>query len=309
MKIAFLGTPDFAVPSLKMLIDEGHELIVFTQPVRPKGRGYGMVAPPVKEVAVEHGIPVFQPEKIKTAEGMQPLKDFAPDLMVTAAWGQLLSKENLEIPKYGCINVHGSLLPKYRGAAPIQWAVVDGEKKTGITIMMTDVGLDTGDILLVKEIEIDPGETAGELFDRLAELGAVALKEAIAKIAAGSITRTPQDHEKATVCRQIKKEQGRIDFSLSAQRVHDLVRGMNPWPSAFAMMGDTVVKIHKTRLTGTPANGAEPGTCVIADAKQGLFVATGDELIEVLEIQFPGSRRMDAKSAMMGRPLAGVRFQ
>lgn len=309
MKIAFLGTPDFAVPSLKMLIEEGHELIVFTQPDRPKGRGYGLAAPPVKQLALERGLPVYQPEKIRTAEGMQPLKEFAPDLMVTAAWGQLLSKENLEIPRYGCINVHGSLLPKYRGAAPIQQAVIDGEKITGITIMMTDVGLDTGDILLVKETPIGADETAGELFDRMAELGAEALKEAVLQIASGRITRTPQEHEKATVCRQLKKEQARIDFSMPAQRIHDMVRGMNPWPNAFAKLGDTVVKIHKTRMTGIPAGQAKPGECAVADSKKGLFVAAGDELLEVLELQFPGSRRMDAKSAMLGRPLAGKRFE
>ena len=307
MRIAFLGTPDFALPSLQMLIDEGHTLQVFTQPDRPKGRHNEIVAPPVKTLAQQYGIPVFQCAKIRLPEGVEALRTFQPDLMVTVAFGQVLSKENLDIPKFGCINVHGSLLPKYRGAAPIQWVVIDGETKTGVTTMMTDVGLDTGDILMSEETGIAPDETAGELFDRLSVMGAQLLKRTIAALENGTLTRTKQDSSKASKCTMIKKEDAKLNFFMPAKRVHDLVRGMNPWPVAFASLDGVIVKIWKTALTSREVSGT-PGECVIANDKEGLFVYTADGLIEILEMQYPGGKRMSAKNILRGRELLGRVF-
>ena len=304
MRIAFLGTPDFAIPSLQMLVEQGHNLAVFTQPDRPKGRHGTLTPPPVKELAQKCGIPVFQFEKISAADGVQALHNFAPELMVTAAFGQILSRENLEIPTHGCINVHASLLPKYRGAAPIQWAVIQGEKVTGVTTMLTDVGLDTGDILMFRETEIGENETAGALFDRLAVLGAQVLKDTLAALVAGTLTRTPQENALATKCRMIKKESGKIDFRSTSQQIHDLVRGMNPWPVAFAQLDGETVKIWETRKTDRRAEG-RAGECVIADPKEGLFIKTGDGLLEITELQFPGAKRMSARAALLGRPMHG----
>lgn len=306
MRIAFLGTPEFALPSLEMLFQEKHELAVFTQPDRPQGRHSAPVAPPVKVFAQKHGIPVYQFEKIRGAEGAGALAGFAPDLMVTAAFGQILSKENLSVPKYGCINVHGSLLPKYRGSAPIQWAIINGEEKTGITTMMTDIGLDTGDILLMRETKILPDETAGELYGRLAVLGAEVLKETIGRLKNGTLERTPQDHDMATKCAMLKKEHGHIDFTKTRKQVHDLIRGVDPWPGAYAFLEGKPVKIWRARMSENKTKAA-PGT-LRGDAKSGLFAAAGDGEIEILELQFPGSRRMDAVSALRGRQLDGARL-
>ena len=307
MRIAFLGTPEFALPSLETLIRAGHELCVFTQPDRPVGRHGGPVPPPVKLMAQRHNIPVRQFEKIRSPEGVAALRECAPELMVTAAFGQLLSQENLDVPKYGCVNVHASLLPKYRGAAPIQWAIIEGARVTGVTTMMTELGLDTGDILLLREIGIGPDETAGELSARLSVLGAQVLGETVERLQNGTLTRAKQDEALATKCRMIKKEDGRIDFSLGARRVHDLVRGMNPWPCACAYLDGEPVKIWKTRLTDEPYAGL-PGLCAVADPKKGLFVGAGDRLVEILELQFPGAKRMEARAALPGRPLAGRVF-
>ena len=304
MKIAFLGTPDFALPSLNMLAEGGHTLGVFTQPDKPVGRHGAPVPPPVKAEAQRRGIPVWQLEKIRSTEGVAALREFAPELMVTAAFGQLLSAENLAIPPYGCINVHASLLPKYRGAAPIQWAIINGESITGVTTMMTDIGLDTGDILMAWETAIGEEETAGELFVRLAELGAEVLNDTIIAIENGTLTRTKQNESLATKCTMIKKEHGHIDFFSGAKRAHDLARGVNPWPGAYALCDGQLLKIWQTRRTGLPARG-EPGLCTIAGAKEGLFVNCADELLEILELQFPGAKRMRAKAALLGRPLLG----
>ncbi len=307
MRIAFLGTPDFALPSLELLIARGDELCVFTQPDRPKGRHGELAPPPVKLLAQQLNIPVYQFDKIRRPDGQQALLEYAPELMVTAAFGQILSKENLDVPKYGCINVHGSLLPKYRGAAPIQWAVINGERETGITTMLTDVGLDTGDILMTRRVEIGENETAGELFDRLAVLGASVLSDTIAALENGTLKRTRQDENEATTCRMIKKEYAKVDFSLPSQCIHDLVRGMNPWPTAFSTLDGETVKLHTTRMTERRFSG-EPGECVLADPKEGVFVVTGDGAIELIELQYPGAKRMDAKASVLGRPLAGKRF-
>jgi methionyl-tRNA formyltransferase len=308
MKIAFLGTPDFALPSLKMLYERGDDIVVFTQPDKPVGRKAIMTAPPVKKLALEYGLDVFQFDKIRSEEGLAALKDADPELMVTAAFGQILSKENLSVPRYGCINVHGSLLPKYRGAAPIQWAVINGEEKTGVTTMLTDIGLDTGDILLERETEIGKDETAGELFDRLAEMGAELLKETIEKLERNELEPKKQNDAEATKCSMIKKEHGHIDFSKSEKAIHDLVRGMNPWPCAYAMLEGEAVKIWRTRRIPTKKTSSKAGSILCADKQNGLIVKCGDGDIEILELQFPGSKRMSAQAAMLGHELVGKVF-
>ena len=304
MRIAFLGTPEFALPSLRMLIESGHELAVFTQPDRPVGRHKTPEAPPVKLLAQEYGIPVFQFEKIRRPEGVEALRGFAPDLMVTAAFGQILSAENLSVPKYGCINVHGSLLPRYRGAAPIQWSVIDGETVTGITTMLTDVGMDTGDILLQEKTAIGPDETAGELYDRLSLIGADLLKKTLSALSDGTLQRTPQDESLATKCPMLKKEHGKIVFSKTASGVHNLVRGVNPWPGAYAMLGGEPLKIWKTALTNKESAGSVPGT-LFGSGKEGLFVQCADRPVEILELQAPGGKRLDAAAFLRGRNISG----
>lgn len=309
MRIAFLGTPEFAVPSLRMLYECGEELCVFSQPDRPQGRHGELKPTPVKAFALEKGIPVYQFERIRSEEGLAALRAFAPDLMVTAAFGQLLSADNLAVPKYGCINVHGSLLPKYRGAAPIQWAVIDGEKETGITTMMTDIGMDTGDMLLKRAVPIGPDETAGELYDRLAYIGADVLKETLSLLKSGKLTREKQDNACATKCCMLKKEHGKLDFTVNAQSVHDRVRGVSPWPGAYGTLEDgTVIKIWKTaRPSSAPAHtNLAPGEC-FSDGKE-LYIGCGDGAIRILELQAPGGKRMDASVFLRGKNLDGKRF-
>jgi methionyl-tRNA formyltransferase len=304
MRIAFLGTPEFALPSLDMLHSRGHTLAVFTQPDRPVGRHATMTPPPTKAYALLHDIPVYQFEKIRLPEGVAALKAFAPDLMVTAAFGQLLSAENLAIPKLGCINVHGSLLPKYRGAAPIQWAIINGETETGITTMMTDIGMDTGDILLVDKIAIDPDETAGELFERMATLGADTLRRTLDALEAGTLLRKPQDEAFATKCPMLKKEHGKLDFSLDTLAVHNRVRGTNPWPGAYALLNGDVLKIHKTRKTDLPT-GSEHVGILKGNAKSGLFIRCADGWLEIVELQATGGKRLGAKEYLAGKTLEG----
>jgi methionyl-tRNA formyltransferase len=304
MRIAFLGTPEFALPSLEMLQKSGHTLAVFTQPDRPVGRHATLTPPPTKAYALAHGIPVYQFEKIRLPEGVAALRSFAPDLMVTAAFGQLLSAENLAIPKFGCINVHGSLLPKYRGAAPIQWAIINGETETGITTMMTDIGMDTGDILLADRLTIEPDETAGELFERMALLGAETLKRTIAALEAGTLVRTPQDEAQATKCPMLKKEHGKLDFSLSTAAVHNRVRGTNPWPGAYALLDGEPLKIHKTRQSDLTL-GEESNGILKGNAKLGLFVRCADGWLEIVELQATGGRRLTAKDYLLGKSLEG----
>lgn len=304
MRIAFLGTPEFALPSLEMLQKSGHTLAVFTQPDRPVGRHATLTPPPTKAYALARGIPVFQFEKIRLPEGVAALRSFAPDLMVTAAFGQLLSAENLAIPKFGCINVHGSLLPKYRGAAPIQWAIINGETETGITTMMTDIGMDTGDILLADRLALEPDETAGELFERMALLGAETLRRTIAALEAGTLVRTPQDEAQATKCPMLKKEHGKLDFSLSTAAVHNRVRGTNPWPGAYALLDGEPLKIHKTRQSDLTI-GEESNGILKGNAKLGLFVRCADGWLELVELQATGGRRLNAKDYLLSRSLEG----
>ena len=305
MRIAFLGTPEFALPSLSALIRRGDELCVFTQPDRPVGRKAILTPPPVKTLAVEHGIPVMQFEKIRSKEGCEAMEAFAPDLCVTAAFGQLLSAHNLSIPKHGTVNVHGSLLPKYRGASPIQSAIINGETVTGVTTMLTDIGMDTGDILLKCETPIDPDETYAHLSDRLAELGASLLTETIDRLIDGTLVPTPQNDADATVCHMLTKQDGQIDFTRSAKAVHDLVRGTNPWPAAFALMNGEPVKIWQTRRTEYDANGL-PGMLSVRDGH--LYVNCEDRLLEILSLQMSGKKRMDADAFLRGCSVDGARL-
>ena len=298
-----MGTPDFAVPSLRALVDHGYEVVgVFCQPDRPKGRGHKLAACPVKELAQSAGIPVFQPERIKREEGVAMLKSCAPDLCVTAAFGQLLSQEILDIPPLGTINVHSSLLPKHRGSAPINWSIIKGDPVTGVTTMFTDKGMDTGDILLTRETPIGPAENAGELTDRLAVMGAQLLIETIRAIEAGTLARTPQDHAAATYEPKMDKELGRIDWSKSAQELDWLVRGTTPWPGAFTTLGEQTIKVFELDILDGPASGA-PGEIVAADAKRGLVVSCGDHDVALAQIQMPGAKRMNAKDYLRGHTM------
>ena len=302
MRIVFLGTPDFGVPSLNALIDAGYEVAgVFTQPDKPKGRGNKMQKSPVKICAEGYGIPVYQPKKIRV-DGVEDLRALAPDLCVTAAFGQILSQEVLDIPKIGTVNVHSSLLPKYRGSAPINWAVMEGETVTGVTTMMTDKGLDTGDILLKREVGILPGETAEELTVRLAPIGAELLIETIRRLEAGNCPRTPQDEAEASYFPMLKKEMGDIDWTLPAERIVNLVRGLTPWPgTSFAWGEDETVKVWKAEVTENP--GLEPGKIIAADAKNGLVIAAGENAVRVIELQAPGGKRMNARDYLRGHPV------
>ncbi len=302
MRIAFLGTPEFALPSLKALIDRGDTLAVFTQPDRPAGRKAVMTPPPVKVLAESYGVPVFQFERIRRPEGVEALAAFAPDLMVTAAFGQLLSAKNLAIPRFGTINVHGSLLPKYRGASPIQSAIIAGEPVTGVTTMMTDIGMDTGDMLLKAETPIDPDETYGALSDRLAVLGADLLLNTLDALERGKLVRIPQDPEQATVCHMLTKEDGHIDCARSAKAVHDLVRGTNPWPCAFVLLDGQPLKIFETRRTSESFPEA-PGT--LRERSGNLYLICAEGAVEIVSLQASGKKRMDAGTFLRGCPLNG----
>ena len=303
MRIVFMGTPDFAVPSLRALLENGYDVVgVFCQPDRPKGRGHKLAPCPVKEVALEAGIPVFQPERIKRAEGVEMLKSCAPDLCVTAAFGQLLSQEILDIPPLGTVNVHSSLLPKHRGSAPINWSIIKGDKVTGVSTMFTDIGMDTGDMLLMRETPIGEKETAGELSDRLAVMGAQLLVETLKALEAGTLVRTPQNPEEATYEPKMDKELGRIDWNKAAQEIDCLVRGVTPWPGAFTTLGDQTIKVFELAVRSGDASGM-PGQIISADAKAGLVVSCGDHDVEMLTIQMPGAKRMNAKDYLRGHTM------
>lgn len=298
-----MGTPEFAVPSLDMLVKEGYDVAaVVTQPDKPKGRGNKMAAPAVKEYAVGKGIPVLQPAKIKTQEFAEELRSLNPDLLVTVAYGKILPDYVLDIPPLGCINVHGSLLPKYRGAAPIQWSVINGEKVTGITTMYTDIGMDTGDMLVKKEVEVPEDMTAGELHDILSVVGAEVLKDTLEKLEKGTLERTPQPHDRATYAAMISKELGLIDWNKSAREIHNLVRGTNPWPGAYSFYKGERIRIWKTSVISGKALNYKPGT-ICEVIKSGVIVATGDGLLNILEVQFDSSRRMTVEEYMCGHSI------
>ena len=302
MRVVFLGTPEFGVPSLKALVGAGYDVVgVFTQPDKPKGRGNKMLPSPVKACAMEYGIPVFQPVKIR-ADGVDDLRALQPDLCVTAAFGQILSQEILDIPKIGTVNVHSSLLPKYRGSAPINWAIMEGETVTGVTTMMTDKGLDTGDILLQKNIDIPPGETAEELTARMAPIGAELLIETIRGLEAGTVQRVKQDESKASYFPMLKKEMGEIDWRMSAHQIVCRVRGLTPWPGSTFVWGDSeTVKVW--RVEEAEIDGKAPGTILCADAKNGLVIAAGENAVRVVELQAPGGKRMNANDYLRGHPV------
>ena len=302
MRVVFLGTPEFGVPSLRALVGAGLDVVgVFTQPDKPKGRGNKMLPSPVKACAQELGLPVFQPVKIRL-DGVEDLRALKPDLCVTAAFGQILSQEILDIPAIGTVNVHSSLLPKYRGSAPINWAIIEGETVTGVTTMMTDKGLDTGDILLQKEIAILPGETAEELTARLAPIGAELLIETIRRLEAGDCPRQKQNEAESSYFPMLKKEMGEIDWRMTAREIVLLVRGLTPGPgTCFAWGNGETVKVWKAEEAENP--GLEPGQIVAADARQGLIIAAGEGAVRVIELQAPGGKRMNAKDYLRGHPI------
>lgn len=302
MKIVFMGTPDFAVPSLNALFGAGHEVqAVFCQPDKPKGRGNKITPPPVKVAAAEKNVPVYQPVSLKNGgeEFIEILRDLAPDCIVVAAYGKILPKAVLDIPKYGCVNVHGSLLPKYRGAGPIQWAVLNDEKTTGITTMLMGEGLDTGDMLLKCETEIGENETAAELFDRLADMGAELLLTTLEKLEKGEVTPVPQNEDEASYAPMLSKELCPIDFTKTARQVHKQICGLSDWPCATTTVEGKRLKVYRSEIVDGKSN-AVPGTIVKA---KDFTVACCDGLVRFTEIQAEGSKRMKTADYLRGKPV------
>ena len=299
MRVIFMGTPDFAVGTLEEIIKAGHEVVLaVTQPDKPKGRGNAMQFPPVKECAIAHEIPVFQPKKIREEENVEYLRQFQPDIIVVAAFGQILPKSILDMPKFGCINVHASLLPKYRGAAPIQWAILNGDEVTGVTIMRMDVGLDTGDMISKREVVIPDDETGGSLFDKLADIGAKLCVETMEQIEAGTVTYTPQNHEEATHVSMISKELGLIDWNKSAIEIERLIRGLNPWPSAFTKLDGKTFKIWKAKVVSKDTESK--AGCIVSVTKNSLEIQTGEGVLSLLEVQLEGKKRMQIDAFLRG---------
>ena len=299
MRVVFMGTPDFAAGILEAVVLAGHEVVLaVSQPDKPKGRGKALQFPPVKEYAISQGIEVYQPRKVREAECVEFIRERQPEIIVVAAFGQILPKELLDLPKYGCINVHASLLPKYRGAAPIQWAVINGDKVSGVTIMRMDVGLDTGDIIETAETEISPEETGGSLFDKLEKLGAKLLVETMEKIENGTARYTKQEESQARHVGMIDKSMGDIDWKKSAVEIENLIRGLNPWPSAYTRLNGKTLKIWKA----LPEPGGEPqkAGCVYLVNKKELKIHTGDGVLSLLEVQLEGKKRMDIPSFLRG---------
>lgn len=305
MRIVFMGTPDFAVPCLEKILADGHEVpAVFTQPDKPVGRHAVLTPPPVKQLALSHGIPVYQPTKMRDGTVAALLRELAPDCLVVVAYGRILPQEILDVPPRGCVNIHGSLLPRYRGAAPIQWSVIRGETVTGVTSMFMDAGMDTGDIIDTLTTPIGENETAGELFERLAPLGARLLSTTLAAIADGTVTRRPQNDAEATMAPMLEKAMGRLDLTRPAQELHNQVRGMNPWPGAFCTAGGKTLKIHETRVA---AGSGAPGTLLCADP---VTVACGEGALQLVTVQPEGKPRMAAEAWLRGARLPqGARLE
>ncbi len=303
MRIIFMGTPDFAVPCLSKLIKAGHNICaVFTQPDKPKGRGYKLTPPPVKKLALENGIEVYQPKTLRTEDSTQLVKDLKPDVIVVVAYGKILPKSILEIPTYGCINVHASLLPKYRGAAPIQWSVLNGDKLTGVTTMYMAEGLDTGDIILSQKTDIGSDETSGELHDRLSEMGADLIVETLKQVENGTVERIPQDDEKSCYASMLSKDMSHINWNKTALEIHNLVRGLSPWPVANTKYNNKLLKVHRSRVTD--GYSGEPGE--IVEANGNFVVCCADNTaIELLEVQYEGKKRMSGKDFLLGHPVKG----
>ena len=302
MRIIFMGTPDFAVGTLEALVNAGHEVVLaVTQPDKPQGRKQILIAPPVKQTAEKLGIPVYQPKRVREPEALALLRSYEPELIVVAAFGQILPKELLDMPQYGCINVHASLLPKYRGAAPIQWAILNGDAVTGVTIMRMDVGLDTGDMIAKAEVAITPQDTGGSLFDRLAETGAKLCVETIPSIVDGTAVYTPQDEQAATKVGQISKKDGLIDFTRSAAAIECQIRGLNPWPSAYTSLAGKTLKIWSAQVSDRQPE-AQPGTVVLVE-KDRFGVQTGEGVLICTEVQLEGKKRMSAADFLRGNAL------
>lgn len=302
MKVIFLGTPDFSVETLKAIIKSKHELLaVVTQPDKPSGRGEKLTCSPVKIVASENGIKVLQYEKIRT-QGVNDLKSLAPDIMVTCAYGQILSQEIIDIAPHGIINVHASLLPKYRGAAPIQQAVLNGDKETGVTIMQTEAGIDCGDVISVEKTPIGYNETAGELFDRLSLIGARLLVKTLDEIENGTATFTPQNHALASNVKMFKKSDGIIDFSKDSETIHNFVRGMNPWPCAFTYFNEKLLKVYAAEsLSCSEATDKTPGQIIFCDNKNGFVVACKNGTVRLTSVQLEGKKRMSDVDFAIGQ--------
>lgn len=300
MRVVFMGTPAFSVPILQALVDGGHQVAgVFTQPDKPKGRGGKVTMSPVKEFAQKKSIPVYQPVKMRL-DGLEPLRALEPEICVTAAFGQILSQAVLDVPALGTVNVHTSLLPRHRGAAPVEWTILQGETESGVTTMFTDAGIDTGDMLLQRKVDIGPEETAGELTDRLSLLGAELLLETLRRIEAKDCPRVPQNHALMTYDPKITKEMGLLDFTQTTAQCLNRVRAMNPWPCAYVAMKDGALKVWRAKAA--PGQGT-PGTVLAADRKDGLIVATGDGAMELCEIQAPNAKRMEARAYLLGHPM------
>lgn len=303
LRIVFMGTPDFAVPSLQTLLDGPNQVAaVVCQPDRQRGRGKVLSPPPVKVLAEQHHIPVLQPPSVRKEPFIEQMRQLAPDLLVVVAYGKILPGTLLRLPRLGAINVHGSLLPRYRGAAPIQWALINGETESGITIMQMDEGMDTGDILLSVPVAIGPQETAGELFDRLARLGGEILGPAIDQLNQGQLTPHPQDHARASAAPMLTKEMGHLDWNLPAARLHCLIRGLDPWPSAYGFINGKRYRFFDPEIV--PLRSPQsPGTICRAD-NQGLLVATGDDCLLIRALQPEGKRRMEVATCLRGARLA-----
>ncbi len=299
-RVIFMGTPEFSVPCLAALTEQTEVIGVVTQPDRPRGRGQKLVPSPVKAWAVEHGLPVWQPEKVKTEDFVRFLEEQKPELIVVVAFGQILSQRILDIPEYGCINVHASLLPRYRGAAPMQWCLINGEKQTGVTTMFMDAGLDTGDMLLKDVVEISEDMCLEELHDTMKERGAKLLMETLEQLSEGTLEREKQPEDVSEYASMLTRETGHIDWSLSARKIHDLVRGLDSWPGAYTFLDGKKYKIWRTAVTDR--NGGQPGEILQADAK-GLYAAAGQGVLRITELQAPGGKRMAAEEYLRGHAI------
>ena len=304
MRVVFMGTPDFSVGTLKALAVAGHEIVgVVSQPDKPKGRGKNLQPTPVKEAAMELGLPVYQPKKVREPEFVELLRSLKPDVMVVAAFGQIITKEILEMPKYGCINVHASLLPAYRGAAPIQWAVINGDKESGVTIMQMDEGIDTGDMIEKAVVPIAEDETGGSLFDKLSHTGAKLCVKVLKDLEEGTAVGEKQPEESTTpYAKMIDKKMGEVDWKKSAKEIEQLIRGLNPWPSAYTKVHGKTLKLWKAKVL-LETSQMKPGQ-IVKVTKDSLAVQTGQGMLEIQELQLEGKKRMDTSSFLRGYALA-----
>jgi methionyl-tRNA formyltransferase len=306
MRIVYMGTPPFAVPPLHSLISAGHELVgVITRIDKPAGRGKVLTPPAVKVAAGQAGLPVFQPKRVREPESIAQIRAMGPEVIVVAAYGQILPRELLALPKYGCVNIHASLLPAYRGAAPINWAIINGETRTGITVMQMDEGMDTGGILAQESIPIDPRDTTGTLTEKLSQIGSRLIVGTLSRIESGGLTAVPQDNSKASMAPLLKKDAGLIDWTMSAREIHNRVRGLSPWPGAFSFLDGAMVKVLETEVV---PGGVDPGT-LTAQGKDSLAVGTGKELLRIVSLQPEGKRPMTAAEFLRGhRGAVGKKF-